>query len=54
MDYDIVIFWLVAFSCLSGLVVVLTRLRSAGPGWVVLYLAILVVSVAGEACGRSA
>ena len=47
MDYDVVIFWFVCFSRLVGLVVALARVRSAGPGWAVLFLLILVVSLTG-------
>ena len=48
MDYDIVIFWLVFFSCLTGLVMTWLRLRLTAPGWLILYAAILLVcSTAG-------
>ena len=47
MKSDVVIFWLVCLSCLSGLVVVATRFRSAGRGWSMVYLTILLVSVSG-------
>ena len=47
MDYDIVIFWLVCFSCLAGLAVTWMRVRFAAPGWIVLYLAVLLLSVTG-------
>ena len=47
MDYDIVLFWLVCLSCLAGLVVMWMRVRFAAPGWAVLYLAILLLSVGG-------
>jgi rhomboid protease GluP len=50
MDYDIVIFWFVVFSCLSALVMVLTRLRHGVAGWVVVYLSILLVAVVGSLC----
>src|SRR5262245_12366500 len=43
MEYDIIIFWLVCFSCLIGLGVSLAHIRSAGPGWIVLYLLILLL-----------
>ena len=46
MDYDVIIFWLVCFSCLTGLAVALRNLRSAG-GWIVLYLLILLVAIMG-------
>jgi rhomboid family protein len=47
MDYDLFIFWFLCFSCLAGLVAALTRVRSAGSGWVVLFLVILAVAVTG-------
>ncbi|MGA2257916.1 MAG: rhomboid family intramembrane serine protease, partial [Thermoguttaceae bacterium] len=47
MDYDIVIFWIVCFSCLSGLAVMWTHVRFTAPGWAMLYLGILLLSVAG-------
>jgi hypothetical protein len=47
MDSEIALFWLVCLSCLSGLVVVIARARAAGRGWIVVYLAILLVSVLG-------
>jgi rhomboid protease GluP len=47
MEYEVIIFWLVCLSCLSGLVVVATHVRSAGWGWLVLYLVILGVAVCG-------
>ena len=48
MDNDLVIFWLVFFAALCGLVVALMRVRLLGRGWVALYLAILLISVFGE------
>ena len=47
METDIVLFWFVVLSCISGLVVMTTRLRSAALGWVILYLAILLIAVLG-------
>src|SRR5271165_4901393 len=47
MDYEIIIFWLVCFSCLCGLAVTWTRVRFAAPGWIVLYVTILLISVTG-------
>jgi rhomboid protease GluP len=47
MDYDIVIFWLVLFSCLTGLVMTWLRLRLTAPGWLILYAAILLLSISG-------
>ena len=54
MDYNTVIFWFVCLSCLSGLVMVLKQVRSVGFGWVVVYLAILLVSVVGLLCQQPA
>lgn len=48
MDSEIVIFWLVAFSCVSALVMLLTRVRLAVTGWVVVYLSIMLVAVGGR------
>jgi len=47
MELDVVVFWFVVLSCLSGLVVALSRIRSVGRGWIVLYLGIVVICVAG-------
>ena len=47
MDYDIVLFWLLCFSCLGSLVLTWTRLRFTAPGWIALYLAILLLSLTG-------
>ena len=54
MDYDIVIFWLVFFSCLSALFVALTRFRSIAGGWIAVYLSILLAAVVGKLCHLSA
>ncbi len=47
MDSDVIIFWVVCFACLTGLVLALVRIRSVGPGWTVVYLMILLVCLAG-------
>ena len=47
MDYSIVTFWLVVSSCLAGMMATWTRVRLAGRGWLVVYLAILLLSVTG-------
>jgi membrane associated rhomboid family serine protease len=47
MDYDTITFWFVCLSCISGLVMAATRLRSVGAGWVVLYLTILIIAIIG-------
>ncbi|MGD1083367.1 MAG: rhomboid family intramembrane serine protease [Verrucomicrobiota bacterium] len=48
MDNDIVIFWVVFFIALSGVVVGLARVRSVGAGWVVVSLAILLLAGFGQ------
>jgi rhomboid protease GluP len=52
MDYLTITFWLVSLSCLSGAIVGLKRIRSAGAGWVVIYVLILTVSVSGRLSGQ--
>ncbi len=47
MDYGIVTFWLVVSSCVAGMAVTWTRVRFAGRGWLVVFLAILLLSVTG-------
>ena len=47
MDSATVIFWFVCFACVTGLLVLWTRARSTGLGWVAVYLAILLVDVIG-------
>jgi rhomboid protease GluP len=47
MDYNHVLLWLVSLSCLAGLVVMWTHVRFTAPGWMVLYLAVLLLSLAG-------
>jgi rhomboid protease GluP len=54
MDYDIILFWFIAFSCLTGLIVVWKHARFNAPGWIVIYLAILLLSVAGRFAGQPA
>lgn len=51
MDSEIVIFWLVCLSCVTGLV--MTRVQSGSRGLVVAYLLILAVCGAGKLLGRS-
>ena len=47
MDADILIFWFVFFSSVSGLAVALKRFRHGGTGWVVVFGCILLVAVTG-------
>jgi rhomboid protease GluP len=47
MDFDIVLFWVVCSSCLAGLVVTWKQARFAVPGWIVLYAAVFLLSIAG-------
>src|SRR5437879_2346964 len=54
MDSEVVLFWVLCFACLSGLGLVLFRLRSVGAGWGALYLLILVVCLTGRFCDKSA
>jgi len=54
MDSDIVIFWCVLFYALAGIVITLRRARGGARGWLVLYLAILLVDVVGKLENRSA
>ncbi|HEX7599728.1 MAG TPA: rhomboid family intramembrane serine protease [Polyangia bacterium] len=48
MDLNIVLFWSVLFFCLAGLGIALARLRWGGVGWAVLFVAILLMDVAGS------
>jgi len=48
MEYEIVIFWFVVLSCVSGLLAVVIRLRSPFSDWTVLYVGILAVSMIGR------
>jgi len=48
MDAEVVIFWFVCLVCASGLVAIFKRLPHAGRGWLGVYLAILLVAVAGK------
>src|SRR2546426_784459 len=52
METDIVTFWFLVLSCVSGLIVVATRLRSAALGWVGIYLGILVLASIGWIWGK--
>jgi rhomboid protease GluP len=47
MDYDIVIFWIVCPFCLFGLAAMCMRRRFDATGWIVPYVAILLLSVTG-------
>jgi rhomboid protease GluP len=47
MDYTLVLFWLVSLSCLAGLVVTWMRMRFTVPGWMAVYLAVFLLSLAG-------
>ena len=47
MDYDIVLFWIVCPFCLFGLAAMWTRRRFEATGWIVPYVAILLLSVTG-------
>jgi len=53
MDSDIIIFWIVCLSCFAGLARIMPRLRFIGRGWAVVFLSILLISVAGRIWGRS-
>ena len=53
METDIVIFWFVILTCISGLVVVTARFRSAGIGWAGLYAGIMLIAVVGEVFNKS-
>ncbi len=48
-DDATIVFWLVFSLCVSGLAMTLVRARLAAPGWLAVYLAILLASVAGWA-----
>src|SRR5437773_12566485 len=48
MDSDVIVFWVVCFSCLAGLARGLPQVRLTGPGWGVLYLLILLVCLTGR------
>src|SRR4051794_28295989 len=47
MEANVLIFWIVCFSSLAGLGVALTKVRMVGYGWVIVFLVILALSVAG-------
>src|SRR4051812_46426407 len=47
MQTDIVLFWFLVLTCISGLVTVIMRLRTAAFGWGIVYLAILFIALAG-------
>ena len=54
MDQSIVTFWLIVSMCLAGMAVTWTRARFAWRGWLVVYLAILLVAVAGRLLEQTA
>jgi rhomboid protease GluP len=54
MDYVIILCMLVALSSATGLVVILTRVRPMPRGWIVVYSALLSLSVFGWAGRRTA
>ena len=47
MDSDIVLFWFVLIACLSGAVAVARRARSVGAGWLVVFMGVLALDLAG-------
>ena len=47
MDYDTLLFWLIAFFSLFGLIGNLVRIRSTGPGWLLVFGSILALDFAG-------
>ena len=47
MDLYPVAFWSILFSCLTGLALMLPRLRIGGKGWAALYFVLLLIDVAG-------
>ncbi len=47
MDLEVILFWFVLIACLSGLVAVGRRARSAGWGWLIVFLMILLVDLGG-------
>src|SRR5437868_1686509 len=54
MDSDVIVFWVVCFSCLAGLARSLPQVRLTGPGWVVLYLLILLLCLTGRFWAQTA
>jgi len=49
MDSDIVLFWFVVVVGLSGAIGVARRARSVGAGWIIVFVAVLAVDMAGWA-----
>src|SRR5204862_7521513 len=47
MDYDIILFWLIVFFSLFGLIANLAKLRSTGPGWLIVFGSILGLGLSG-------
>ena len=54
MDSDVVIFWIVLFSALSGLAMAISRRRSVGRGWLLVFSAIIITCVLGKMAGQPA
>jgi rhomboid protease GluP len=52
METDIVIFWFLLLSCVSGLVMVLVRFRSSGKGWLFIYSSIVLAALIGQFSGK--
>src|SRR4051812_45792485 len=53
METDVAVFWLLVLTCISGLITVINRLRSAAFGWGVVYVGILLISLIGWLLGKS-
>src|ERR1051325_6740217 len=51
MDYDVILFWLVVFFALFGFIGNLAKIRSTGPGWVILHGLILLLVLTGRLLG---
>ncbi len=53
METDIVLFWFLVLTCVSGLTVVTTRMRAAALGWESVYLIILAFVIVGRVLEKS-
>jgi len=53
MDYEVILFWLVCFSCGAGLVATLRQPRTVGRGWAVVLAVILLLCLIGQIFQRS-
>ena len=53
MENDVVIFWLVCLTCVSGLVFMAMRARSAARGSMAFYGAILAIDIIGRLWNKS-